>query len=78
MVLLKGFRLVATGSVIRPSAAYAFSSVLVSEPTGVSVTDPLTFGVAAAVVVLVGLTACLLPARQAVHVDPLVALRCGE
>jgi ABC-type antimicrobial peptide transport system permease subunit len=39
-------------------------------------TDPLTFAVVAAIVFSVGLTACLLPARQAIRVDPLVALRC--
>jgi len=42
---------------------------------GVSATDPLTFGVAAAVLGLVALLACLLAAWRAMRVDPNVALR---
>jgi putative ABC transport system permease protein len=75
MVLLKGMRLIAAGGVIGLIAAYACSSLLVSQTPGVSMTDPLTFAVVAAVVLLVGLAACVLPARQAIRVDPLVALR---
>jgi putative ABC transport system permease protein len=76
MVLLKGMRLIGAGGVIGLIAAYACSSVLVRQTPGVSMTDPLTFAVVAAVVFSVGLAACLLPARQAIRVDPLVALRC--
>jgi putative ABC transport system permease protein len=76
MVLLKGMRLIAAGGVIGLAAAYACARLLVSQTPGVSMTDPLTFAVVAAVVLLVGLAACVLPARQAIRVDPLVALRC--
>jgi ABC-type antimicrobial peptide transport system permease subunit len=41
----------------------------------VSATDPVTLAVVVAVVVVVGVAACLLPARKAACVDPLVALR---
>jgi ABC-type antimicrobial peptide transport system permease subunit len=37
--------------------------------------DPFVFGSVAGVLVLAGLMACLLPARRATRVDPLVALR---
>jgi predicted permease len=42
---------------------------------GVSMTDPLTFAVIAAMLVTVALVACWLPARKAAQVDPLAALR---
>jgi ABC-type lipoprotein release transport system permease subunit len=41
---------------------------------GISPTDPLTFA-AALVLIIVSLTACAAPARRAIRVDPLLALR---
>lgn len=75
MVLFNGLRLVAAGSAIGLVCGFAFSSILANRIAGVSVTDPLTFGAVATIVVAVGLTACVLPARQATRVDPLIALR---
>jgi putative ABC transport system permease protein len=42
---------------------------------GVHATDPLTYGAVAILLMLVALTACFLPARRAMRVDPMVALR---
>lgn len=75
LVLINGFRLVAVGVLIGLLASYGLTRFLASEISGVSATDPLTFTTVVLVVVLVGLAACLLPARRAASVDPLVALR---
>jgi putative ABC transport system permease protein len=48
---------------------------MVNELFGVAPQDPLTFAAVAIVLTLVTLLACYLPARHAVRVDPMVALR---
>jgi ABC-type antimicrobial peptide transport system permease subunit len=75
MILTKGMRLVAAGIVIGFVASYGLTRFLASQIWGVSATDPWTFGTVAAIILTVGLAACLLPARRATQVDPLIALR---
>ena len=75
MVLEKGMRLVAMGIIIGLCASYGLTRFLASQIWGVSATDPWTFTAVVGLVILVSLAACLLPARRAARVDPLVALR---
>jgi ABC-type antimicrobial peptide transport system permease subunit len=75
LVLLNGLRLVVTGIFVGLLASYALTRFLASQIPGVSATDPATFAAVVAVVVSAGLTACLLPARRAAQIDPLIALR---
>jgi putative ABC transport system permease protein len=75
MVLRKGLALVIAGIAIGLAASFAVTRLLASELWGVSASDPLTFSAVVAIVVTVGAAACLLPARRATRVDPLIALR---
>jgi len=75
LILLNGLRLVAAGGLIGLLASAGLTRFLASQISGVSVTDPWTLTAAVVLVMLVGLAACLFPARRATRVDPLVALR---
>lgn len=75
MVLLRGLGLIATGIAIGLLASFGVTRLMTSQIWGISATDPWTFGGVVVVIVTVGLAACLLPARRAAQVDPLVALR---
>jgi putative ABC transport system permease protein len=75
LVVFAAFRLVAAGIVIGLVASYSLARFLASQISGVSATDPWTFGVVTAVIAVVGLAACWIPARRAMRVDPMVALR---
>jgi putative ABC transport system permease protein len=75
MILAQGARLSAVGLVLGVGASLALTRVLLSLLSEVTPTDPLTFTIAALVLLCVALMACWIPARRATKVDPLVALR---
>jgi len=75
MVLSKGLRLIGVGVVLGMLASIALTRLVASMFWGVSPRDPVTFIGVLLVLAAVGTVACLVPARRATRVDPLVALR---
>lgn len=75
MVLRQGLALVVIGLVIGIGGALAAGRVLSSYLYQTAPRDPLIFAAVAVVFVLAGVLACLIPARRATTVDPLIALR---
>jgi predicted permease len=74
-VLSEGFGLIAAGLVIGLTAAAALAQLLSSYLFDTTPTDPLTFTVAAAALLVAGGLACLGPAWRATRVDPQVVFR---
>jgi predicted permease len=75
MVLSQGLRQLAIGLVLGLGAAFGLARVMKSLLVKVTPTDATTFVVISAVLLAVGIFACWIPARAAMKVDPLVALR---
>ncbi|HZF39022.1 MAG TPA: FtsX-like permease family protein [Blastocatellia bacterium] len=75
MVIGEGFNLTVAGLALGLAAAFALSRLIAGQLFGVTATDPLTYGGVAMLLGVVALIACYLPARRAVKVDPITALR---
>ncbi|HKU25408.1 MAG TPA: FtsX-like permease family protein, partial [Candidatus Sulfotelmatobacter sp.] len=75
LVIGQGVKLVLWGLGIGLLAALMLGRLMSSILYGVSSNDPLTFVVIGILLTLVALAACYFPARRAMHVDPMVALR---
>jgi putative ABC transport system permease protein len=75
LVLGRGIILIGIGVVIGVIAALGLTRFLGAMLFGVTPTDPVTFVLIGLVLTAIGLAACLIPARRAMKVDPLIALR---
>jgi predicted permease len=75
LILGEGVRMALVGVITGIIAALALTRLIASQLFGVTSHDPLTFAAVAILLTVVALLACYVPARRAVRVDPLVALR---
>ncbi|MGB6886219.1 MAG: FtsX-like permease family protein, partial [Candidatus Acidiferrum sp.] len=75
MVLGEGMRITLVGVGIGIVAALGLTRLIAKIIYGVGAADPITFGVVAILLTGVALLACYIPARRAMRVDPIVALR---
>jgi predicted permease len=75
LVLGDGVRMTLIGAVIGVFAALGLTRLLASMLFGVTPTDPLTFVAVAGLLCGIALFACYIPARRAMRVDPVIALR---
>jgi putative ABC transport system permease protein len=75
LVVGKGLWLAAVGIAVGVAGALGMTRLLVFMLAGVSPRDPLTFTGVALLIAAVALAACYIPARRAMRVDPMVALR---
>jgi putative ABC transport system permease protein len=75
MVLAQGARIALAGVAIGIAAAFGLTRIMASLLFSVSAFDPITFAGVAILLTVVTLAACYIPARRAMRVDPMVALR---
>ena len=75
MVLGQGGKIALIGTAIGLAMAFGLTRLMSSLLFSVSASDPLTFAGVALVLLLVAMLACYIPARRAMKVDPMVALR---
>jgi len=76
LVLRRGLSLALLGIGLGLAGAFAMTRALGGVLYKITVTDPLTFISVSLALALVASLACYLPARRAMKVDPMVALRC--
>jgi predicted permease len=75
LLLGQGLRLVGIGAAIGLTGALVGTRYIEAQLFGVTATDPLTFVSGTVVLAIAGLTASVIPALRAMHVDPVIALR---
>jgi len=77
LVVVQGVRLAIVGVVIGAAGSFFVTPIIQSQLVNVSATDPRIFAAVSAFLTLIAFVASYVPARRAMGVDPLVALR-GE
>ena len=75
LVLQQGLALVIAGVVSGTVLAWALTRSMATILVGVSPTDALTYGMATLLLAAIGFWACYAPARRAMQLDPMIALR---
>jgi putative ABC transport system permease protein len=75
LVLRRGLLLIGIGLVLGLAASVGLTRVISSQLWGVTATDPITFAFVVAGLASVAVLACYIPARRALKVDPVIALR---
>ncbi|HET9402457.1 MAG TPA: FtsX-like permease family protein, partial [Candidatus Acidoferrales bacterium] len=75
MILREGAALAAIGIAIGVAGSFGAAKLVASQLYGISPNDAATFVVAGAVLAIVAMAACFIPALRATRVDPLIALR---
>jgi putative ABC transport system permease protein len=75
LVVSHGLRLTLAGVAIGLGTSLALTRFISSLLFGISATDPITFAAVAISLTLVAVAACCIPARRAMSVDPMIALR---
>ena len=76
LVIGHGARMALIGVAIGVGAALGLTRLMANQLFGVSAHDPLTFAGVAMLLIIVAVAACYIPARRALRVDPIIALRC--
>jgi putative ABC transport system permease protein len=75
LILSQGVKMALAGVSLGIFLALGLTHLMSSQLFGITAHDPLTFAGVALVLLVVALAACYLPARRAMGVDPMVALR---
>jgi len=75
MVILRGSRMLFAGIALGGLGSLAAGRLLARQVWGITAFDPLAFAAVSAALFAVGAAACYLPARRAMRVDPIIALR---
>jgi putative ABC transport system permease protein len=75
LVISHGLKLTLAGVAIGLATSFALTRLIRSLLFGISPTDPLTFMTVAISLTIVAIAACAIPARRAMTVDPMIALR---
>jgi predicted permease len=76
LIIGHGAKMALVGVAVGVAAALALTRLMANQLFGVSARDPLTFAGVATLLIIVAVAACYIPARRAMRVDPMTALRC--